>query len=129
MGSFEICRRMVKTLATSQFLGVTCGWLGEGIWLVGQEYVAYQRRRSAEKGAVPVEPVPYGTDKKKDEVALIFLSVFSRMLKMLRSRMTAYVASSLCGAFLAGVTRTSMGCHLGTALGDLLGTLHAEGGL
>ena len=37
MGSVEICRRMVKTLATSQFLGVTCGWLGEGEeWLTSE---------------------------------------------------------------------------------------------
>ena len=61
--------------------------------MVGEEYVAYQRRRSADKCAVPVEPVPYGRDKKKDEVALVCLSVFSRMLKMLSSRTTSYVAS------------------------------------
>jgi len=116
-----IAYKMFFTYTKAKVLETTVGLIGEGIWMIGEEVVAYKKRvkkrATDEKG-----PVPYGASKisKNGEVALIALSVVSRVGGMVRSRFISFVATSACAALVAGLTKNTTFMNLGAQIGDVL---------
>lgn len=74
MGGFSISYSMFFTYMKSKALETSVGWFGEGLWMVGEEVVAYKKRGERDDAG----PVPYGSSKKnrkEGEVALIALKI------------------------------------------------------
>jgi len=122
MGGFSISYSMFFTYMKSKALETSVGWFGEGLWMVGEEVVAYKKRGERDDAG----PVPYGSSKKnrkEGEVALIALKIVGKMSELLKSKIICYFMSSACAALLAGLSKSNVGLTVGAQLGDILGGL------